>query len=460
MGAGTAIHGANSFPHLLLNLLTVTTSDSASWQEAIRLLRDQIPPREFGTWFAPVRAGGVRDGVAFLRVPNATFADRLGGKYQPLILEALRTAGADALEVRCEVSSVEPAPRPSTEELLRSEPLSSNCTFENFVVGESNRTAYRAARAVSEPGVSGSPFNPLLIYGDAGLGKTHLLQSIGRRALEAHPRLRMFHTKGEAFTRHVVRVIRSDRLYRFRDQCDELELLLVDDIEFIAGLDRFSRSTKEFFHVLDSMAAKGRQIVVTAKAHPNEIENLDSRVRSRLEAGLTTCLQAPDPATSIELVRRSAERLGLALPAGAAERIGARYNRDGREIAGVLKQLVARQEDSGRVTTETVDRVLCGLPFRRPEPPSIQRIIVATASAFGVPPLRLRDRHRTQDVVLARHAAIFLARQLTGASQVEIGKAFRRDHSTVRYALKRVKHQRKRDAGLDELIRRLVRQLR
>lgn len=443
------------------HLLELSSTKTSVWMDAIECLRERIPRREFAVWIRPVRWDGIRSGVARLRVPNTTFAERLLGQYQPLILESLRAAGSSVSEVRCEVrSDAHRRPVAAGERLLRSEPLSASYAFDNFVVGASNRGAYRAAREVSDPGDRGSRFNPLLIYGQAGLGKTHLLQSIGRRALETNPAMRVFHTKGEAFTRQVVRAVRSNRLYEFRDQCASLELLLVDDIEFIAGLERFSRSTEEFFHVLDSLSARGRQVVITANAHPQQIQNLDSRLRSRLQAGLTTCLDAPDPPTSVKLVEKNARELGVRLPEGGAARIGAGHPRNPREIEGVLKLLAARHQGDGEVSAEEVDRVLAALPIPRTRSLTIRDIMVATASAFGVPPLRLRDRHRTQDIVLARHVAIFLSRELTRSSLVAIGKSFRRDHSTVRYAIRRVAHQRKRDPGLDELVRRLIRQLR
>ncbi len=431
------------------------------WRDALRLIRARTNPKEFGTWFTATRCLGIEGRVVRLRVPNAAFASQIEGTYRTLILESVRAVGGDALEVRCDSGArrIRSQPAEAPEDPVRSEPLHPEHAFRTFVVGDSNRAAWQAAREVSQPGTVPRRFNPLLIYGPIGLGKTHLLQAIGRRIREQDPEARVVHTRGQVFTRQVVDAIRSNRLFEFRDRCDATQVLLIDDLEFIAGLDTFSRTTEEFLYLLEALASRGRQIVVTAKRHPGEMDSLDQRIRSRLEAGLAIPVRALDENTAVMLVGTYARGLGLQIEAADRSRIASRYNRSGREIRGVVNQLLAHHEGDGPVPAATVDQVLRDLPAQPREAPSVQRIMVATANALGVPPLRLKSRSRTQDVTLARHVAMYLARHTTSVGAREIAAAFEKDPSTVRYGIRRVANQRKLDAGLDELVRRLELQL-
>ena len=435
------------------------------WQNALALIRRRIPEREFRTWFEPTRLLGEADKVVRLEVPNSTFAERLEGQYHECIVEALRSVGGEGRVVRCEVCGNNgAAPRPeslrSERGPTRSDPLSKSYTFDTFVVGSSNRCAHAAALAVSDPGVAYSPYNPLLIYGDVGLGKTHLLQSIARRLLAGNPNTRILYTKGEAFTRQVVNAVRTNDLYGFRDECTTLDVLLVDDLQFIAGLDRFGRSTEEFFHTLNALSERGRQIVLTANAHPHDIHNLDSRIRNRLESGLATDIGHPEWEMRVAILARKAGALQISLPAGAAERIASRYKNNVRELEGALRRLIAiSRAENTDISLELVDRMLTGPPTRTLRRPTMQQVMAATATAFGVPPLRLIGARRSQDVVLARHVAMYICREVSGRTLKEIGAAFRRDHSTVTYGVRRVEHQRARDPGLDRLLEKLLRQL-
>ena len=438
-------------------------------------IRTLLPAREYDTWFGPARFLSAEGDVVRIQVPNATFANHLEVKYRDRILRAFEAAGNPVKAIRChvsdkssETSDLSEAPpaargiRENGSERLptQSDPLAVAYSFDSFVVGASNRCAYSAALAVSDPGVYNSPYNPLLIYGDVGLGKTHLLQAIARRLLEENPNIRILYTKGEAFTRHVVNAVRTQDLYGFRDECARLDVLLVDDIQFIAGLDRFGRSTEEFFHTFNALSERGRQIVLTANAHPQDIRNLDSRVKSRLESGLTTDVGQPDWEMRVAIVSRKATALGVDLPDGIAETIASRYKNNVRELEGPIKRLIATSRAEGvEISAHLLDRILSVLPSRRTRRPSVQQVLLAVATAFGLAPLRLVGPQRSQEIVLARHAAMYLSRELTGRTLKEIGKEFRRDHSTVTHGIRRIAAQRERDLGLDRVLERLLRQL-
>ena len=425
------------------------------WSDALAVLRDQLPERPYHTWFGPVRFLEEGGDAIRIQVPNATFAKRIEGEYHDCLLAALRAVGCRAKEVRCEVrESPDAAPEGTS---TRSEPLSVSSSFDSFVVGSSNRCAHAASLAVSDPGVMESPYNPLLIYGDVGLGKTHLLQSIARRLLDHNPDRRVLYTKGEAFTRQVVNAVRTQNLYAFRDQCAGLDALLVDDLHFIAGLDRFGRSTEEFFHTLNALSERGQQVVVTANAHPQDIHNLDSRIRSRLESGLAADIGRPEWETRVAIVARKATAIHVELPSGAAEKIASRYRNNVRELEGALNRIIAAARAEGaEISNELVERVLSGLPSKRSQRPSVRQVMAATSTAFGVPLLRLAGMQRSQDLVLARHVAMYICREVTNHTLKEIGREFRRDHSSVTYGIRRVEHQRSRDPGLDRLVERMI----
>ena len=440
---------------------------SRLWAGALEILRERIPDRQFRTWIEPARWLGVEGGEARLRVPNATFATRLEGRYATALLESLRRAGSDAASVRCLVgpdpwgpAAASPggqSPGASTE----SEPLSPEFTFDTFVTGAPNRCAREAALAVSDPGTVSTPFTPLVVYGRAGVGKTHLLQAIARRLREGRERNRVLYTRGESFGRQVVKAVRSNQLYPFREACQRLDALLVDDLEFLAGLDRFSRSAEEFFHAVTGLAERGVPVVISATLHPRDIRDLDRRICSRLESGLVTDIGRPDRDTRVEMVKRKAAARHLILPDGAAEKIADRLQEGPRGLEGALSRVItmARAEQTEGISMGLVERVLDQTPLPAPREISIPEVIGAVAVAFGIPPVRLADRYRGHEVSLARHVAMYVAREVTGRTLTEIGQAFRRKHSTISYGIKRVTVQKKRDPGLERLVERLIRRL-
>ena len=465
------------------------------WEEVLSVIRTSLSPHEFETWFAPARFVGVEDDVVVIGVPNAIFANHLEGEHRERILRAFAATGSPMASIQCSalagsptgaggtvfpsegagspgtmagLSSAEDAPpgahrvsntKPSRA-ALRSDSVSAASSFDSFVVGASNRFAHSAAMDVCSPGVRNSPYNPLLIHGAAGTGKTHLLHAIARRFVEQNPGREILLTRGDTFSSQVVTAVRSNNLYGLRNECAQLDMLLVDNIQFVVGLDRFSRVAEEFFHALTALSDRGRPIVLTSDRDPRDIPNLDSQIRSRLESGLTTDLGNPDWGMRAAIVRSKAATLGLALPDGVAETIASRYQKDVRKLEGVLNRLVAESTaDRVRISPALVDRILSERASGRSRQPSIQEVQVAVAKAFGFPPLRLVGKERFKVLVLARHVAMYLCRKTTGRTLVEIGREFRRDHSTVTYGIRRIGAARKRDLGLDKLLERLVDQI-
>lgn len=440
----------------------------------LSFIRTNLPAREYQTWFAPAHFLDSEAGVVRLQVPNDTFANHLEGEYRDWILRAFEAAGTPKTTVRCEVlsaSSPSPGlPGPSQgariavavapELSIRSEPLKVSFSFDTFVMGASNHYAYSAARDVSDPGIEYSAYNPLLIYGGGARGKTHLLQSVARRLLDENPECRILYTNGRAFSSHVVNAIKAGDLYDFREACTTLDALLVDDIQFLPGLDRFGRSTEEFFHTLNALSERGRQIVLTANAHPQDIQNLDGRIKSRLECGLTTEIEQPGWELRVGIVRQKAAALGADIPSGIAETLASHYKNNVPKLEGALKLLVTTARYGGvGISADLLDQVLSSLPSRRTRRPSIHEVMIAVATTFGLPPLRLTGPRRQQELVLARHVAMYLCRELTDSTLKEIGREFRRDHSSVTHAIRKIARRRKSDLGLGRIIERLQREL-
>ena len=464
--------------------------------EVLSVIRTSLSSHEFDTWFAPAQFAGAEDDVVVIRVPNAMFANHLEGEYRERILRAFTATGRPVASIRCSVSTSTPAdPRDATSPpeaagaapgmagglspvddvspaahraqntqsprpALRSDSVSASFSFDSLVVGASNRFAHSAALDVSNPGVRNSPYNPLLIHGEAGLGKTHLLQAIARRFREQNPGRRILLTRGDTFSSHVISAVRANDLYGFRNECAQLEMFLVDNIQFIAGLDRFGRVAEEFFHALTLLSDRGRPIVLTSDRDPRDIPNLDGQIKSRLESGLTTHIGNPDWEMRAAIVRKKAASLGLQLPDGVAETIASRYQNDVRKLEGILNKLVAESNaDRVQISPALLDRILSESACRRSRQPSVQEVQVAVAKAFGFAPLRLVGKQRSNVLVLARHVAMYLCRKTTGRTLVEIGKEFRRDHSTVTYGIRRIAAARERDLGLNKLLERLLDQL-
>lgn len=445
------------------------------WGEALKHLRDRIPEREFRTWVEPAQWLDDRDGEVRLLVPNPTFAAHLEGRYERLLLDALQSAGSRAAAIRCFVDHRQPAGAGASKSAdegagrtgrppasTRSDALSPAYTFEAFVRGRTNGCAQEAALAVCDPDTPSTAFTPLLIHGAVGVGKTHLLQSIAWRLREEDRSRRILYVRGESFGRQVVNAVRTNALYAFREECQQLDALLVDDLQFLAGLDRFSRSTEEFFHALTGLVERDRIVVVSANRHPQHIENLDPRIRSRLESGLVADIGPPEWNTRVNIVRQKATARAVELPAGAAEKIASRFREGPRGLEGALSRIAAvqRSERVESLSMEIVERVLAEAPLPVPQETRTPEVIGVVASAFGLPPVRLVGRYRGHEVSLARHVAMFIAREITGDTLSTIGAAFRRNHSSVVYGIERVKRQRGRDPGLDRLVARLRRRFR
>jgi chromosomal replication initiator protein len=347
-----------------------------------------------------------------------------------------------------EASSVEPQkPLP-----LLSQYLNYRYTFDAFVVGHGNRFAHAAAMAVAES--PATAYNPFFLYGGVGLGKTHLMQAIGHRVLQKNPRAKILYATSESFTNELINSIRDDKAVQFRNKFRNIDVLMVDDVQFIAGKER---TQEEFFHTFNALYEAHKQIVLSSDRPPKEMTTLEERLRSRFEWGLTADVQPPDFETRMAILKKKAEISGVAVSDDLLAVIASRIISNIRKLEGALIRVVAFASLSNReIDIALVDQVLkdVSTPEKEALNISIDLIKKITAEHFNLRIEDLSAKVRTEKIATARQVAMFLARELTGASLPKIGDEFGgRDHTTVIHACNKIKTKQKKDHDLADSIR-------
>jgi chromosomal replication initiator protein len=336
--------------------------------------------------------------------------------------------------------------------------LSPKYTFDTFVIGSGNRFAHAAAMAVAES--PARAYNPLFIYGGVGLGKTHLLQAIGHHVIHGKGLHRVAYISSEKFTNELINAIRDDRTLEFRTRYRNVDVLLIDDIQFLAGKER---TQEEFFHTFNTLHEASRQIIITSDRPPKDIPTLEDRLRSRFEWGLIADIQPPDLETRIAILRKKAELDGISVPDQVAEFIAQRIHSNIRELEGALVRVVAYSNlTRSPITVELASEILKELlPSAASKPvtiPSLQKIV---AEHFDIRVEEMRAKRRTKGVAFPRQVAMYLARELTDASLPRIGDEFGgRDHTTVMHACERVKAAIAQDPQFAARLKKLVDALR
>ena len=405
---------------------------------------------------APVALQG---DVFVFAVPSRLAKEWVETRYASLIHGALQEVLARSVAIHLTV--VEEAPRAVAVPAIRAPegfPLSPKYTFDTFVIGSGNRFAHAAAMAVAE--APARAYNPLFIYGGVGLGKTHLLQAIGHHVIHRKQLHRVAYISSEKFTNELINSIRDDRTLEFRTKYRNVDVLLIDDIQFLAGKER---TQEEFFHTFNTLHEASRQIIITSDRPPKEIPTLEDRLRSRFEWGLIADIQPPDVETRIAILRKKAEIDGIAVPDEVTEFIAQRIQSNIRELEGALIRVVAY----ATLTRSAMTAALAGeilkelLPSPSSRPITIQIIQKAVAEHFGIRIEEMRAKRRTKGVAFPRQVAMYLARELTDASLPRIGEEFGgRDHTTVMHACERVKEALAQDTYLAAGIKKLVDNLR
>jgi chromosomal replication initiator protein len=456
----------------LKTLTNMQPSAEKIWADAQALLRNMLNADIYNLWFMPIRAVGCEKDLITLEVANDFCEVWLTENYMGLIRDVLMHASGQMLKIKFQVG----AGHPATAEPLKSKAakppsdtherapspnrelvLNPNNTFETFVVGENNNHAHAAAVAVAHS--PGKSFNPLFLYGGVGLGKTHLLHAIGQYVSSHKKTSRVAYLSSEKFTNEYIDAIQNNQLVRFRRKYRQIDLLLIDDIQFLSGKERIQ---EEFFHTFNALHEAHRQIVLTCDRPANEIQNLEQRLVSRFEWGLATDLQPPDVETRLAILRKKAKAMNVELAEEILNFLGNRIRTNIRRLEGALIRVASYASLTGKkLTLETVEGLLREVLHEEGRfTVNIEVIQKRVAEHFDIRLADMTSKRRPENIAFPRQIAMFLARQMTENSLNTIGEAFGgRDHGTVLHACRLVKDRMEVDSNVRQVVCYLEKQL-
>jgi len=425
------------------------------WDAILERVENKLNKHSFATWFRPTSLLQEDSSLLRVRVPSAEFKEWLEKHYAGYVSEALSELGRS--EVRVVFETVPLVGSDETKEPLLPSPLNPKYTFESFVVGSSNQFAHAAARAVAE--IPSKSYNPLFLYGGVGLGKTHLMHAIGHYIQARNRHLRLLYVSTDRFVDEMISAVRFDRLQPFRQKYRTVDVLLVDDIQFIAGKER---TQEEFFHIFNALHDGQRQIVISSDCPPRQIPTLEERLHSRFEWGLIADIQAPDIETKVAILKRKAESERVEIPENVALFIASKVKTNIRELEGSLIRLIAYASLTGRdIDLQLTHEVLKDLLATEDKPVSTEMIQKFVADRYNVKLADLRAKNNSKAVAVPRQIAMYLTKALTQASLPEIGKAFGgKHHSTVIHSLRKIDGLRRKDPDFDRLINSFVQAFR
>jgi len=425
------------------------------WDEVLARVEGKVNRHSFATWFRPTSYVGLDGARLRVAVPNAQFREWLTKNYQGVLAEALGEVGRPELQVVFE-ESIDAATAAETSDREGSL-LNPKYTFESFVVGASNQFAHAAARAVAE--IPSKSYNPLFIYGGVGLGKTHLMHAIGHYIQARQKRLNLLYISADRFINEMINAIRFDRLPAFRQRYRSIDVLLVDDIQFIAGKDR---TQEEFFHIFNALHDGQKQIVISSDCPPRQIPTLEERLHSRFEWGLIADIQPPDIETKVAILRKKAEAERVEIPENVALFIASKVRTNIRELEGSLIRLIAYASLTGRdIDLPLAQETLRDLLHTEEKPISIEMIQKFVADHYNLKISDLKAKNNSRSVAVPRQIAMYLIKTLTTASLPEIGKDFGgKHHSTVIHSIRKIDALRKQDTDFDKLIHNFVQAFR
>ena len=434
------------------------------WEQVLARVETKVNRHSFYTWFKPTSFVGEDRSTVTVRVPNALFKDWLTKHYSAVITEAMTEVKRSGIAVNFvsdsqpDASMIPLAPEESA--VLDAEPASSppspgaaglnpRYTFDTFIVGSSNQFAHAACRAVAE--LPSRSYNPLYIYGGVGLGKTHLMHAVGHYVLQHDRNLKLTYISSERFMNEMINAVRYDRVIDFRERYRSVDLLLVDDIQFLAGKEG---TQTEFFHTFNALYDSQKQIVLSSDCPPHEIPALEERLRSRFEWGLIADIQSPDLETKIAILKKKAETEAVPLPDDVAIYIAGRIKSNIRELEGSLIRLIAYASLTGQeISLSLAQEVLKNILEHDERAVTIEIIQKYVADYYNLKLVELKSRNNSKSVAMPRQIAMYLCKSLTHASLPEIGRSFGgKHHSTVIHSIRKVEDLRKRDPDFNSLM--------
>lgn len=438
------------------------------WNKILETIKKELSPQAYNSWFSQTKVVKFGENELIISAPGDFCKDWLEKHYTSFIKNILkRTLNSDD-NLKIEFRAVDQkfsAPARSTlnhkKKTKKAEPflkddklvLTPKYTFDSFVVGNGNRFAHAACLAVAQS--PSKSYNPLFVYGGVGLGKTHLMQAIGRYITRQNSKIKVLYISSEKFTNEMINSIRDDRTVAFRDKYRSVDVLLIDDIQFLAGKER---TQEEFFHTFNTLYDSNKQIVITSDRPPKDIPTLENRLISRFEWGLITDIQPPDLETRIAILRKKAQAENLSVPTEVIDFIAEKIPSNIRQLEGALTKLVAfsfftKKELSVSLAQDILKDII---PLENKKI-SIGQIQKAVTDYYTIKVNSLLSKKRTKDIVLARQVAIYLSRELTDLSLTSIGEAFgRRDHTTIIHSYTKIKNKIEKDKSFKGIIKNLI----
>jgi chromosomal replication initiator protein len=432
------------------------------WDKFLDLIKSRVSINTYSTWFQPTRLSRAEGDTLFIQIPTAVFRQVLSRTYGEIVKAVFHQMGTPNMKVQYVCTEEEPiAAAPSLSGVKQSKldfessdhQLNLRYTFDSFVVGKSNEFAHAASRAVAEQ--PSKSYNPLFLYGGVGMGKTHLMHAIGHTIKKRNPAMRLSYVSAEKFTIEVINSLRFDRMISFRDRFHTVDVLLVDDIQFIAGKER---TQEEFFHTFNALYELQKQIVISSDCLPKDINSIEERLRSRFEWGLIADIQPPDLETKIAILQKKAENDRFNLPDEVAEYIARAIKSNVRELEGALTRLMAYGSLTGTpISLATAQQVLRNIIASQEKRVTIDLIQKRVSEHFNLREQDLKIRSNTRAIAFPRQVAMYIVKQLTTASLPEIGRQFGgKHHTTVLHSINKIEELRRSDKELNRTITRLM----
>lgn len=439
------------------------------WHDTLAYIQGKVPKQVYDTWFTPIHLERIEDSTAQIGVPNKFFGDWLSQHYGTLLAEAVSAArGGEQTAITFVIFHKQATRQPENSgstaatsrqntvaRAKRGIQLNPKYTFKNFVVGAGNQFSHAACMAVAEQ--PAKAYNPLFIYGETGLGKTHLLNAIGNYVAERTD-LRIAYLTTEQFTNEVINSIRYDKMMDLRKRYRHIDMLMIDDIQFLAGKER---TQEEFFHTFNALYEAHKQLVLSSDRFPKDMPDIEERLRSRFEWGLIADLQPPDVETRIAILRKKSEDEGVTLPEDVIQFLATTMKSNIRELEGSLVRLGAYASLTGQtITLEMAKSVLRDLIGTKKKIVSMDDIQETVGVRFHVKIADLKSRRRSKTLVHPRQIAMYLCRELTDSSYPEIGRQFGgKDHTTIIHACKQVIKAKDSDSALSATLDSLREQI-
>ena len=416
---------------------------------ALERLERDFPPSSLSAWFDDATVVSFADNRLILHSPVQFKKEFIEKKFIDPLQNALAELTGDPITVVV-VTGEYSAPQTSSSPY-------DDYTFERFIVGSSNKFAHAAALAVAQRPAAEN--NPLFIYGNSGLGKTHLMYAIANVLRRTHPEFRIIYVKGEDFTNELITAIQEGNVQAFRNKYRMVDLLLLDDVQFIAGKER---TQEEFFHTFNALYEAKKQIVLTSDRPPKEINTLEDRMKTRFEWGLLADIQPPDFETRIAILREKSTKMDVSLPDDVSTYIAQNIQANIRQLEGAVKKIKAMHELMGeRITVNLAENAIDALRIENPGlNPTPERITEAVANYFYIPVEQMISQNRSKDVAYPRQMAMYMIRQELEYSFPDIAKIFKRDHTTVMHACNKIEEERKGSRETEEVIKKLHNNIR